>query len=429
MNELTWEEGINMKYKRKIAMLFTLLILFTVGCSKNDIILRESHYDNDNNKEDNENFKNTNDIQVGYIKSKIMGMSLQDKIGQLIIVGFEGKEINDEIIKDIEELKVGGFILFARNIEDENQLLTLLNDIKEANSNEDIPLFLAIDEEGGKVSRLPKSYVKLPDAMKVGEKNDKEISYKFGEILGKRVMSLGFNLNFAPILDINSNPSNPVIGRRAFGTTVNQVVNNGLKVIEGIRNTGVIPAVKHFPGHGDTDIDSHVNLPIVNKTVAELKLFELIPFREAIEVNTEMIMIAHILYPKIDKYNPCTMSTEIVQGLLRDELGYKGIIISDDMTMGAIVNNYSLEEGVISFLKAGGDIALICHGNDNPKKIVDKISEAVKNGELCEEDIDKKVYRILELKEKYGLEDRITDKIELDILNNETRILIEEINK
>ena len=175
-----------MKYKRKIAMLFTLLILFTVGCSKNDIILRESHYDNDNNKEDNENFKNTNDIQVGYIKSKIMGMSLQDKIGQLIIVGFEGKEINDEIIKDIEELKVGGFILFARNIEDENQLLTLLNDIKEANSNEDIPLFLAIDEEGGKVSRLPKSYVKLPDAMKVGEKNDKEISYKFGEILGKR---------------------------------------------------------------------------------------------------------------------------------------------------------------------------------------------------------------------------------------------------
>ena len=347
-----------MKYKRKIAMLFTLLILFTVGCSKNDIILRESHYDNDNNKEDNENFKNTNDIQVGYIKSKIMGMSLQDKIGQLIIVGFEGKEINDEIIKDIEELKVGGFILFARNIEDENQLLTLLNDIKEANSNEDIPLFLAIDEEGGKVSRLPKSYVKLPDAMKVGEKNDKEISYKFGEILGKRVMSLGFNLNFAPILDINSNPSNPVIGRRAFGTTVNQVVNNGLKVMEGIRNTGVIPAVKHFPGHGDTDIDSHVNLPIFNKTVAELKLFELIPFREAIEVNTEMIMIAHILYPKIDKYNPCTMSTEIVQGLLRDELGYKGIIISDDMTMGAIVNNYSLEEGVIAFLKAGGDIEI-----------------------------------------------------------------------
>lgn len=401
-------------------------MLFTVGCSKDKKVLETIPQDN---KYDPKKLEEIKDNEFDAIKNRIMGMNLEEKIGQLIIAGFEGKEINDEIIKKIEELKLGGFILFSRNIEDEKQLLKLLNDIKEVNSKQDIPLFIAIDEEGGNVSRLPKSFIKLPDSMKVGEINNQDISYRFGEILGKRIKSLGFNIDFAPVLDINSNPNNPVIGRRAFGTTNANVVDNGLAVMEGIKNTGVIPAVKHFPGHGDTDIDSHINLPKVSKNISELKSFELIPFINAIEKNTDMIMVAHILYPEIDKDYPATMSYEIIQSLLRDELKYTGIIISDDMTMGAIVNNYTLEEGVISFLKAGGDIALICHEENNANIVVKRIIEAVNNGQLKEEDIDKKLYRILELKNRYRLEDKIIDKIDVEIINNQTRALIEEINK
>lgn len=416
-----------MKVKRWIKYISLCIIFLTVGCNNKDIDLNEPSSNKPNNS-DIENIDH-NDVSIDEIDKRIKGMSLEEKIGQLIIVGFEGKDINEEIINFIEDLKIGGFILFSRNIDNETQTLKLLNDLKEANSNNDIPLFVSIDEEGGKVSRLPKSFIKLPESIKVGNKNHKEISYEFGKILGERVKILGFNINFAPVLDINSNPNNPVIGGRAFGITVSQVADNGIQVMLGIRDAGVIPAVKHFPGHGDTDIDSHVNLPKIEKAIRELKSLELIPFIGAIEKDVEMIMIAHILYPYIDKDYPATMSEIIIKEILRDELGYDGVVVSDDMTMGAVVENYTLEEGVLAFIKAGGDIALICHGKDNPKNAIQKIVEAIIKGELKEEDIDKKVYRILKLKEKYKLDDTIIDKIDLIELNNKTRSLIEKIDR
>ncbi len=414
-----------MEMRKKVFILLIFTIVFLVGCRGHNLDLEESDIEEPNN----DHIEDDNSIPFDPINDKIKSMSLEEKIGQLMIVGFEGTNISEETRRFIEEFKVGGFILFSRNIVDEKQTLELLNNLKEANSNNDIPLFLSIDEEGGKVSRLPKTFVKLPEAMKVGNKNNKDISYKFGNILGESVKSLGFNIDFAPILDINSNPKNLVIGNRAFGTTVAQVLDNGLEVMTGIRDTGVIPAVKHFPGHGDTDVDSHINLPKVNKTIEGLKSFELIPFIEAIKRDVEIVMVAHILYPGIDEKYPSTMSPRIIQELLRDELGYNGVVVSDDMTMGAIVENYTLEDGVLSFIKSGGDIALICHGKDNPEKAFEKIKETVEIGELKEEDIDKKVYRILKLKEKYKLEDKVIDKIDIEILNQDTRKLIEEINK
>ncbi|CAK7009108.1 beta-N-acetylhexosaminidase [Tissierella sp. P1] len=403
-----------------ITFILLISVIFIGGCKQENLNLDESDIEIPNNN---------NEEVVDSIEDKVKSMSLEEKIGQLMIVGFDGIGINEEIVRSIEDFKVGGFILFARNIVDENQTLKLLNDIKDANTNNDIPLFLSIDEEGGKVSRLPKSFAKLPEAMKIGKKNDKDISYRTGNILGQRVSALGFNVNFAPVLDINSNPKNPVIGNRAFGTTIDQVVNNGLEVMNGIRDIGVIPAVKHFPGHGDTEVDSHVKLPRVDKTIEELKTFELIPFIEAIKENVDMVMVAHILYPEIDKEYPATMSSRIIEGVLREELNYDGVIVSDDMTMGAIVQNYTLEDGVLSFIKAGGDIALVCHGKDNQGKVFEKIKEAIETGEISQEDIDEKVYRILKLKEKYKLEDKETDKISLKILNHDTIELIEEINK
>lgn len=218
-----------MKIKKIILILSILIITFTIGCKSVD-----SGEDIKYNPDAIDIEKPDEEIQVDMITEKIKGMTMEEKIGQLIIVGFKGRDINEETINYIENLKVGGFILFSRNIANENQTLKLLNDLKEANSNNDIPLFLSIDEEGGKVSRLPKSFTKLPEAIKLGNKNDKDISYRFGKILGERVNLLGFNMNFAPVLDINSNPKNPVIGSRSFGSTIEVVIDNGLGVMSEI---------------------------------------------------------------------------------------------------------------------------------------------------------------------------------------------------
>lgn len=412
-----------MKLKKNLIVILLIVLTITVGCNNKDKELNKTPIIEDKIEILEE------DIIVDNTLELIKSMTLKEKIGQLLIVGFDGTNINEESLDYIENLKVGGFILFSRNIVDINQTLNLLNDLKESNSNNDLPLFLSIDEEGGKVSRLPKSFIKIPEMIKIGNKNHEDLSYEIGNILGERVKSLGFNMNFAPVLDINSNPKNPVIGSRAFGSTIKSVSKNGLQVMKGIRDVNVIPAVKHFPGHGDTNVDSHINLPVIEKTIDELKSFELIPFIKAIEEDVEMIMVAHILYPELDKDFPSTMSSKVMESLLRNELGYEGVIVSDDMTMGAIVENYTLEEGVLSFLKSGGDIALVCHGRESPKKVMERIEMAVTSGELSEQDIDEKVYRILKLKENYNLKDNIIDEINLETLNDKTKKTIEEINK
>ncbi len=198
--------------------------------------------------------------------------------------------------------------------------------------------------------------------------------------------------------------------------------------MKGIRDASIIPAAKHFPGHGDTDIDSHFHLPTINKDKEELYDFELIPFKEAIEENVEMMMIAHILYPKIDEDYPASISNIIINEILRDELNYQGVVVSDDMTMGAIVDNYGIEEATIGFLKAGGDIALICHGTENTINTIEKIKEEINKGELSIDEIDKKVYRILKLKEKFNLKDEIIQELNLEDLNIETKKFLNSIS-
>lgn len=415
-----------MKISKIVGIIILSSLVFLSGCYNSKNIDKPPNPDGIK-EEENQDLGDNVDVEIDAIEELINSMTLEEKVGQLLIVGFEGEKMNEQIKGYIQDLHVGGLILFARNIKDENQSIELLNSIKEENSSSQIPLFLSVDEEGGSVSRLPHSFKKLPSAMTVGERNNKEISYEFGRVIGERVKALGFNMNFSPVLDINSNPNNPVVGRRAFGTTKFQVIDHGLEAMFGIRDSGVIPAVKHFPGHGDTAVDSHINLPRIDKTIDELEELEFAPFKEAIKNDVEMIMTAHILYPNVDEKYPATMSYKIIKELLRDKLNYKGVIVSDDMTMGAIMNNYTLEEGVLLFLKSGGDIALICHGEENPRKAIDRIIKAVNDKEISEEEIDNKLYRILSLKESYKLsEDKIQD-IKLDDLNNRAEELINRL--
>src|SRR5690606_28584713 len=234
---------------------------------------------------------------------------------------------------------------------------------------------------------------------------------------GKLVSSFGFNVNFAPVLDINSNPENPVIGDRSFGNNPDVVSKLGIQMMKGIQGENIIPAIKHFPGHGDTSVDSHVELPVVQKTMAELEQMELIPFKQAIAEGADMVMIAHILLPSIDPKFPSSMSEAIITDLLREKIGFDGVVITDDMTMEAIKNSFDIGKASVMSVKAGADIVMVAHEFENVVKAITALTTAVENGEITEERIDQSVERILKLKNKYSLKDKYNKEVNINELN------------
>lgn len=335
-------------------------------------------------------------------------MSLDEKIGQLVIVGVDGLTMNDEALQMIQTYKVGGFILFKDNIHDAEQTQSLLNQLKDANKNNPVPLWLSVDQEGGRVSRLSSEFETTPAAGDIGAKNDLSYTRNIGQAIGMTLHALGFNMDFAPVLDINSNPKNPVIGDRSFGSTPETVIKHGIESMQGINSEGVAAVVKHFPGHGDTSVDSHYDLPLVNKSLEELQQFELLPFIEAINQDVDAIMIAHLLMMQIDDKQPASISTSVIDGLLRDQLGYDGVVITDDMTMGALLKNKSIGDAAVQTILAGTDIVLVSHQTDLRLEVLDSLKAAVENNTITEQRLDESLYRLLRLKQKYNLQDTPT---------------------
>lgn len=349
-------------------------------------------------------------------------LSLEEKVGQMIFAGIKGTVITNETKKIISTHQVGGIILFKDNLKNADQSVSLLNSIKEENIKNKVPLFLGVDEEGGRVARLP-DLTKLPTSEYLGKQNDAALSYNIGKLLGKELSAFGFNLDFAPVLDINSNPDNPIIGDRSFGTDAEIVSKLGLQLMKGIQSEQVISVVKHFPGHGDTAVDSHKELPIIQKSLADLHALELIPFTRAIEQGVEVIMMGHILLPKIDSTYPASISKVIITDVLREQLDYEGVIITDDMTMKAILNNFEISEAAVSAVKAGNDIVLVAHDYANVKKVKEAILQAIEAGEITEQRIDESVKRVLAIKKKYNLSNKQLDGVNIQELNqsiNET---------
>ena len=329
--------------------------------------------------------KQNNNIDV--IQKEIENMTLDEKIGQIITVGIDGYTINDKTKELIVDKKVGGIILFKDNINDSNQLLQLINNIKDINSKNKIPLFISIDEEGGRVSRLPKEIKKLPSNEVIGNINDKKLAYDIGETIGYSLKSFGFNMDFAPVLDINSNPNNKVIGDRSFSSNKNIVANLGVSEINGFKSSNIISVAKHFPGHGDTDIDSHYKLPIINKTLDELKEVEFVPFKNAIKENVPSIMVSHILLPEI------------------------------------------ISEACIKSINAGADLLLICHGYETEVEVINNIKDAVDKGIISIDRINESVYRILSLKYSYKINNEKIENIDVDIINSKIEDILNRLNK
>lgn len=339
------------------------------------------------------------------VKEQLQQLTLEEKVGQMILAGVKGTTLDDQARQMIAGQKIGGVIFYANNVTTLQGTAAFVQSIKQANQQNPVPILMSVDQEGGKVSRMPDAVESIPSSRKVGKTNDTALAERMGILLARQVKLAGFNVDFAPVLDINSNPKNPVIGDRSFGSNAGLVTRMGIAEMKGLRSEGVIPVVKHFPGHGDTSVDSHLDLPVVNKSEKQLAELEWIPFQAAVKEQAEAVMVAHILFPKLDPNYPASLSKVIIGDHLRGKFKYDGVVITDDLSMGAISKNYPLNKATIATVQAGSDILLVAHSYESAKTIFDTLISAVKSGKIKESRIDESVYRILTLKQHFKLSD------------------------
>ncbi len=347
--------------------------------------------------------------------------TLREKIGQRFFVGFEGTQLSETLKELIKDYKTGNIILFRQNVQDKTQLKGLCEDIQEFVMKElGVPAFISIDQEGGMVTRLSLDCTNVPGAMAIAATGCKNYAREAGRITAKELMAMGVNFNLAPSLDINNNAQNPVIGVRSYGDTPQKVAEYGIEMIKGLEEEGILSCAKHFPGHGNTDVDSHLGLPKIELTYDELSQFELVPFKAAINAGVPAVMTAHIAFPKIEKENiPATFSKVIIQDILRGKLSFKGLIISDCMEMHAIRKHFGTPESIVKSLCAGMDIVFCSHTAELAQKAVELVEEAVQAGTLTERELDENLSRILQYKEKYLTAPQNTNFESLEIVGSE----------
>ncbi len=314
---------------------------------------------------------------------------IKKTVGRLCVFGFDGITLPDWVRVLLKDWDLAGVILFKRNIESKEQLAELNREIRSV--RKDRPVLISVDHEGGRVFRLPAPFTSIPTAREIGRQfledqrtastNSSSSSstspkpslpFRIGSLMGHELKEVGFNLNFAPVLDVDTHPTNPIIGDRAFSRDPSVVSEVALQMIEGLRSESVIPCGKHFPGHGDTSLDSHLDLPVVDQPLKRLQSIEFVPFQAAIQANIEMLMTAHVVYPALDPEHPATLSKKIITDVLRIQMDYNGVIISDDFNMKAIADRYPLGQAALRFWEAGGDLALVCRYQEICKSILDE---------------------------------------------------------
>lgn len=414
-----------MKSKKGIiAILIILIIIFVIF-----IVVKMYRNGKDKTNDNlNSNVENINTPKEPTMEEKvdeeIKGMTLREKIGQMLVISYSGTEYTDKLDELLKSVKPGGFILFKDNISSYSSTVDYISRIKDTAT---IPMLMSVDQEGGRVQRIKDvsdvNVQNIPDMYTLGKTSDVSLSYDVGKVVAEELSAFGVNTDYAPVLDIFSNPNNTVIGTRAFGSDAQTVINMAIPFANGMKENGVIPTYKHFPGHGDTDADSHIELPVVTKTKEELYKNELLPFKTAIENGAQMIMVAHIALPNVTgDYTPASLSDKIVNGILREELGYNGVVITDGVNMKALADNYSVKEICSYSINAGVDIILM---PPDPIETVNIIEGLVNEGIITEQRIDESVKRILLMKHNNGL----YDKKDLNKDNIGTQEHIDIINK
>lgn len=343
------------------------------------------------------------------IETLLAQMTLEEKIGQLFIVGLKGSELDRQTQELLEKYHVGGIILFARNLESPQQIAELTNALQAMAHNSGHPgLFMSIDQEGGRVARLTEAigFTEFPSPMAIAATGNVDNARQIAQAMAAEMKAVGFNVNFAPVLDVNNNPANPVIGTRSFGSDPQRVAEFGVAYLEGLQSAGMLAFGKHFPGHGDTGVDSHVSLPVVPHDRERLESVEFVPFQAAMAQGIAGIMSAHVTFPAIDPTPglPATLSAPVLTGLLRQEMGYEGLVITDALEMGALgASGYPEPLAAAMALQAGADLLLFGRGDAQPKAAQAMILDWVQSGKIPESRLDEAVRRVLHAKQQFGL--------------------------
>lgn len=332
-------------------------------------------------------------------------------VGQLIVAGFKGNKVTDEVKKLIHDYRVGNFILFGRNIGTGEEILELTASLQEEarKAGQEKPLLICTDQENGVVQRLKAPATSFPGAMALGAVGDSQTAYQVGKATGLELKEVGINWNLAPVVDVNNNLENPVIHVRSFGETPEAVQDLAIAWMKGCQDAGVATTLKHFPGHGDTNIDSHSDLPVIHHSLDRLFEVELVPFIEGIKQGADTIMTAHIYFSNLAErpHWPATLSRNILTGLLREQLGFDGVITTDCLEMNAIAKTVGVARGAVEAIKAGADLAMISHTYEYQVEALDALLEIVQNGEVAFEQIEHSVRRIGHLKDRYARDNSI----------------------
>lgn len=343
-------------------------------------------------------------------------LTLEEKIGQLFMVGIEENNVQ-EITQFLNKNKIGGVILYKRNYTTYREMVTLINNIKIANQKNPIPIFISIDQEGGRVNRMPPEIAKLKSATQIAKTEEIEKIKESGSIIGKMLHETGISMNYAPVLDIRRFEENHAIGDRCYGKTKEEVIKYGIEVMKGMQKQGVISVIKHFPGHGLTKKDSHFHIPKINKTIEELEMEDMKPFEEAIKQGADSIMIGHLIIKDIDKRYPASLSKKVIQTYLIEKYHYQGLIITDDLKMMAIKLHYNSKRAVLKAIEAGNDIVMLGLPYKKVNKIIKYIIKKAKRGKILEERIEASFAKIIKMKEKYQIEDKEVQGMNIEIIN------------
>ena len=336
-------------------------------------------------------------------------MTTDQKVGQLMMIGFDGTTCDAELRHMVTDYHIGGVILFARNVESPEQVARLTNELQKiALESEHFGLFIAIDQEGGRVARLTEAtgFTEFPSAMAIGATADPKNAYLMAASMAAEMRAVGINVDFAPDLDVNNNPVNPVIGTRSFSSDPAKVAKYGIAFARGLEENGVLAFGKHFPGHGDTGVDSHIDLPRVSHDRTRLDDVELFPFKAAIQAGFAGIMSAHVTFPVIDPAPgiAATLSRPVLTGLLRDELGYGGLIVTDSLEMGALAaHGYPPPIGAPLALAAGADLLLFNRDHSMQREAFANLLQTIEAGTVSQKQLDASVSRIVQAKAKFGI--------------------------
>jgi beta-N-acetylhexosaminidase len=348
--------------------------------------------------------KPTQDPQIAALLAK---MPLEDKVGQMLMYGFEGAVTSDSWRPLLVEDRVGGLVLLNSNINGPGELADFSRQVQSVSTEQGLPFgaLLAVNEEGGEVLALGVPFTQFPSAATVGRAASPELARKLGTAIGEEMRAVGLNMDLAPVLDVQGDPPSPPIIGRSFGSDPGLVAKVGVAFIQGLREAGIIATAKHFPGHGSAPADSHEVLPVDGRDQQTLRGTDITPFAAAIRANVEAVMTSHVSYPALDNQvvQPATLSSQIVSGLLRDELGFDGVVITDSLTMGAITNTQSAADAAVDAVLAGVDIVLVPGTEDIQDQVRRALLDAVADGTISLERLNQSVERILRMKKQYNL--------------------------